>query len=77
MKAYELLKINTNLLEMMSKFDIKRDDCKFLKLYEEYHAMKEKGEKYWYIITKLAERYGVSASSVKRLVKRLSREVIF
>ena len=77
MKTFELLKFNKILLELMSKCDIRRDDCKFVDLYEEYRCMREKGEKYLYVVTHLAERYGVSVSSVKRLIKRLSREVIF
>ena len=76
MKVVELLKINKSAMESLSKCDIKKGDFRFVPLYDEYVHLREKGEKYWYVITHLSERYKVSESSVKRLIKRLSREVI-
>ena len=76
MKVAELLKINQSAMESLSKADIKKGDYKFVDLHDEYVRMREKGEKYWYVITHLAEKYKMSESSVKRLVKRLSSEVI-
>ena len=75
MQAIDLLKINKKPLELMSKCDIKQNDYLFIELFDEYRALRNKGEKYWYIIASLAEKYQVSESSVKRLIKRLSREV--
>lgn len=77
MNCAELMKINMKLLELMSNLGIKVTDYRFVDLYEEYQKMKREGEKYWYMITHLSEKYKVSESSVKRLIRRLSREVIF
>ena len=76
MKVAELLKINQSAMESLSKCDIRKGDFRFVSLYEEFVHLREKGEKYWYVVRHLAERYKMSESSVKRLVKRLSREVI-
>ena len=76
MKVVDLLKINQSAMESLSKCDIRKGDFRFVALHDEYVHLREKGEKYWYVITHLAEKYKMSESSVKRLVKRLSREVI-
>jgi len=76
MKVVDLLKINQSAMESLSKADIRKGDFRFVALHDEYVHLREKGEKYWYVITHLAEKYKMSESSVKRLVKRLSSEVI-
>lgn len=62
---------------MMSKHDIKLNDWKHLQMFEEYCVLREEREKFRYIIAMLAEKYKVSESTVKRVVKRLAKEVIF
>lgn len=76
MNCAELMKINSKMMELMSKFGIRVSDYQFVELYDEYQKMKREGEKYWYTITHLSEKYKVSESSVKRLIRKLSREVI-
>ena len=75
MKVIELVKINRKPMELMSKCDIKQSDYQYIELFDEYKRLRDNKEKYWYIIASLAERYQISESSVKRLIKRLSREV--
>ena len=75
MKVVELVKISTKILEMMSNSDIRTGDYKFVEMYEEYKRLRNAGEKYWYIIASLAERYSISESSVKRLIRRFENEV--
>lgn len=75
MKAVELVKINRIPMEMMSKYGIKQDDWRYLQMYEEYVIMRERREKFRYIMAHLAEVYEISESSVKRVVRRLSSEV--
>ena len=50
MKVVELLKIGKELLKMMSENDVKRDDYKFVKMYQEYLAMRKNGVKYRAVI---------------------------
>lgn len=76
MKVVELIKISTETLKMMSNSGIKTSDWQHVKMYEEYLAMRVKREKFRYMIVYLAEKYNLSESSVKRIIKRLSGEVI-
>lgn len=75
MKIVELVKISMEALKMMSESGIKTEDWQHVKMYEEYRTMRENCEKFRYIIAHLAEKYHLSESSIKRVVKRLSREV--
>ena len=76
MKIVELVKISKESLKMMSEFGIKTGDWKHVRMYEEYLDMRNRCEKFRYIMAYLAEKYRLSESSVKRIVKRLSSEVI-
>ena len=76
MKIVELVKISKESLKMMSDFGIKTGDWKHVGMYEEYLDMRNRCEKFRYIMAYLAEKYRLSESSVKRIVKRLSSEVI-
>lgn len=75
MKAAKLLQIGAELLSLMSTFDLKVSDFHHLELYSEYIKARQNNEKYSYIIASLAERYGMSESSVKRIIRRFSQEV--
>ena len=75
MKIVELVKISKVTLKMMSDFGIKSEDWKHLDMYDEYLDMRSKCEKFRYIMAHLAEKYKISESSVKRILKRLSHEV--
>jgi len=63
-------------LKMMSVSGIKTEDWQHIKMYDEYMDMRRNREKFRYILAYLAEKYSISESSVKRIVKRLSAEVI-
>lgn len=75
MKAVEFLKIGRELLKLMSSFDLKCDDYKYIEMYEEYVIMRGEKEKVDYILYYLSNKYGLSESTIKRIIKRLSKEV--
>ena len=75
MKVVDFLKIGREFLKKMSNFDLRRDDYLYIELYEEYIRMRYDGDKIDYIIRVLADRYGLSESTVKRIVRRFSQEV--
>ena len=77
MEAVELLKLGESLLKVMSSFDLKVDDWKHIAMYEDYCRMKKDGAKYSYILLCLSEKYCLSESSVKRIIRRFSVEVNF
>lgn len=62
-------------MKMMSDSGIRTGDWQHVKMYEEYLDMRSRCEKFRYIIAHLAEKYRLSESSVKRVLKRLSEEV--
>ena len=74
MKVVELLKIGKELLKMMSENDVKRDDYKFVKMYQEYLTMRKNGVKYRATIQMLSEEYSTSKASVERAIRRLSKD---
>lgn len=71
--AYCLLKLNLNQVSLMSKYDLSVDDARYVPMYEEYLEMRAHRLKVTHIISHLAEKYYVSESTVKRVVRRLSR----
>ena len=73
--GYMLLKLNINQVKLMSKCDLSVEDARYVALYEQYMTMRKQGDKVAYIISVLAERYGISESTVKRIVRRLSKRV--
>lgn len=75
MKVVDYLKIGSEFLKLMSILDLKRDDYQRIDLYEEYMMMRGEGEKVDYILCYLSNKYKISESTVKRIVKRLSKGV--
>ena len=45
-------------------------------MYREYEQMRQDGEKYSVCVMVLSEKYGVSESTVSRVVRRLGRDVV-
>lgn len=77
MKAVNLLKIGSELLKLMSICELKVTDWQYLEMYSEYVRSRENRIKYDVIIMELSLRYGISESSVKRLIRRFEKEVNF
>lgn len=75
MKVVDYLKIGSEFLKKMSNLDLRRDDYMHIELYEEYIRMRYDGDKVDYILRVLADRYRLSESTVKRIVRRFSQEV--
>ena len=75
MKIVDFLKMGSEFLKLMSIFELKRDDYQYIELYEEYMVMRGEGEKVDYILHFLSGKYRISDSTIKRIVKRFSKEV--
>lgn len=76
MKVAELVKISIEMLKMMSNCGIRTGDWRHIEMFDEYLDMRNSREKFRYIIAYLSEKYKISESSVKRVIKRLSGEVM-
>ena len=75
MKVVELVKISRELLKLLSKHDVRLNDWRYVRMYEEYKTMRSNGIKYRECVRVLAEENDVSQATVERVVKRLGGEV--
>lgn len=71
MKVVELLKLGSEMLKLMSKHDVSRDDWRFVTMYEEFLEMRSKGVKYREAVRMLAIDYNVSRATIERAIRRL------
>lgn len=75
MKAAKIVQIGAKIMELMSNFDLKLSDYKFLELYSEYVKACKNNEKRTATILFLSEKYHISESSVKRIIRRFEKEI--
>lgn len=75
MKKILFLKLNAEMLKLMSKIGLKGDDYKYIRAFDEYTFLRGEKEKVDVILMELAHKYNVSESTLKRAFKRLSGEV--
>ena len=75
MKVGKFAKTIGDLLKMMSDFDLRTSDWKYIDLYSEFVKNKQNHIKYNTNIFILSEKYNISESSVKRLIRRFEREM--
>lgn len=71
--GYMLLKLNLCQVKTMSKFGLSVDDARHVPMYEEYLSLRRDGVPKERIYQHFRKKYRVSESTVKRVVKRLSR----
>lgn len=71
MTKYEILKASASVCKALADNGISPSDYRFIGLIEEYNRLKAEGHKYAYITFYLAQQYGVSETSVYRIVKKL------
>ena len=74
--GYTLLKVNLNQVQLMSKCDLSVDDVRYIPMFEEYLSLRGDGTRKKQTVYYLARKYFVSESTVKRVIKRLSRRVM-
>lgn len=58
-------------MNMLHTLGVNPNDCRYLKLYEDYREMRRKPDKVSYIVATLAERYKVSERTVYDVVRRM------
>ena len=75
LNGYLLLKLNLYQVEIMSKCGLSVDDARHVPMYEEYLSLRGDGVPKERIYQYLWKKYNVSESTIKRVIKRLSRQV--
>lgn len=72
MKIVEFVKIGRELLKMLSDYDIRVSDYKYIETYEDFLNLRSHRVKYREAIKTLAEDKKVSERTLERVFKRLS-----
>lgn len=73
MKVVELVKISRELLKVLSENDVRINDWKHLKMFDEFMTMRQNGIKYRYAVSHLSATYGISRANVERTIRRLGK----
>ena len=74
--GYLLAKFNEPVLKSMSDIGIKASDVKYVSMFEAYLNMSQMRMKVGAIYRTLAEEYGISVSTVKRIIGRFKKITI-
>lgn len=74
MKVYEVLALSRFLLATMNRNGVSADDIMYLDMFYEYRGMLAEGRKGIEIRDFLSNKYKISASAIKRVMKRLNDE---
>lgn len=76
MTMYEVLKLNEGLMRFLVDNDVQPADVQYVPLYAEYLRMKGERHKLVYIVAFLQDEYGVSESTVYRVLRRFKKVVM-
>ena len=75
MLVANFIKMGRDFLELLSTYDIKTDDYKYVDMYVEYEDMKRRKLKTSYAVAVLSKKYKMSESSIYRVVRRFRKPV--
>lgn len=71
--GYLLVKFNEQALKSMSDIGIKTSDTRYIPMFEAFMNMRRMRMKAGAVLQILSEDYGVSVSTVKRIIRRFRR----
>lgn len=74
MRVHEALRLCLPLLQRLRDNGVRMEDLDYIPMYEEYLAMKDRGEKITYIMSTIADRYKVSERTLYRVFANFSKE---
>ena len=74
--GYLLAKFNEPVLKSMSDIGIKASDVKYVSMFEAYLNMSQMQMKVGTIYDELAKEYGISVSTVKRIIGRFKQTTV-
>lgn len=75
MTRYELLRLNQSLLRTLVENNISPTDVQKMEIYENFCEMTTKGHKVTYVVTHLAEIYGMKERAIYTLIKRFRAQI--
>ena len=75
MTRYDLIKSAESLLLICEKEGIEPKEVKYLAVFEEWERLNREGHKKVWILAYLAQKYGISEATVKRIARKMHRKV--
>ena len=75
MVVADFVKICSEMMKLLAKYDIRTSDYKYTQLFSEYLRMEKEGLKVSYIVALLAHEYRISEASVYRILRRFKKSV--
>ena len=75
MTRYDLLKMNQSVLQIFLKNKIDLKEVERLAIFEEYTDMRNRGEKYAFVIQHLAHKYNCAPRSILNIAHRMTADI--
>lgn len=75
MLVADLVTILAETLKLLSKYDVKVDDYRFVDLYFDYERRRKDKEKYICVVDELSRKHNVSPSTIERLIRKFRKSV--
>lgn len=70
MRIADFIRIHKEMMNLLSKYEIKMDDFKYIDMFEDYDSMVKEGNKVSYIVSYLSDKYCISEASVYRILRK-------
>lgn len=75
MRVHEALRLCLPLLQRLRDNGVRLEDIDYIPMYEEYLAMKDRGDKITYIMSFISDKYKVSERTLYRTFSSLNKEL--
>lgn len=75
MTRYELIKSAESILRLCDDAGIVPSEARYIAVYEEWQRLTKEGHKKVWILAYLAQQYGISEATVKRIARKMRQKV--
>ena len=75
MTRYELFKSAESILQLCDSAGILPSEARYIAVYEEWQRLTKEGHKKVWILAYLAQQYGISEATVKRISRKMRQKV--
>jgi hypothetical protein len=73
MKIIEIVQLNKELLDKLSRLGIETEDGRWAELYADYRSMLKDGKVTWAVAV-LSERYGVCERKIYQIIRKMEKD---
>ena len=75
MTRYDLIKSSASLLKVCDDHGILPNEVHHLAVYDDWVRLNSEGHKKVWILAYLAQQYGISEATIKRIARRMRKKV--